>query len=213
MSFLTDTIKIKYINEGFLPNIPYHEISDMEMIDAFINAHSPITPQSLELEASLKYFDYMYPYDDIIQNNETLKSYWDILYSYIAKVCQAIKDYHSLTGKTFIPSWIASYMLGNVVSPRSVVENRHDLLVLLGRDNIDDVFIEDVYLACYKVSQDWVRKTHTEANFNISSIPSDISEDEFTKLIETECPSIYGALHVVKSLRLSQANQIRYEVK
>lgn len=213
MSFLTDTIKIKYINEGFLPNIPYHEISDMEMIDAFINAHSPIVSHSLELETSLKYFDYMYPYDDIIQNNETLKEHWSGLYDYIAKICKYIKDYHFLTGKTIIPSWIASYMLGNVVSPRSIVENRHDLLVLLGRDNIDDVFTEDIYLACYKVSQDWVRKTYAQAESNPSSEFSDMSEDEFIKFIEAEYPSIYGALHVIKSLRLSQANQIRYEVK
>lgn len=213
MSFLTDTIKIKYINEGFLPNIPYHEISDMEMINAFISRHSPNTPHSLELETSFKYFDYMYPYDDIIQNNETLQKHWNGLYDYIAKVCKYIKDYHFLTGKTIIPSWIASYMLGNVVSPRSIVENKHDLLVLLGRDNIDDVFTEDVYLACYKISRSWILKTYSGADFDSKLDIDNMSEDAIIKILELEYPSIYGALHVIKSLRLSQANQIRYEVK
>lgn len=37
MSLVHDLIKIKYVREGYLPNYPYHLISDSEMCDAFIN--------------------------------------------------------------------------------------------------------------------------------------------------------------------------------
>ena len=37
MSFVHDVIKIKYAREGYLPDLPYHLISDEEMCDAFIN--------------------------------------------------------------------------------------------------------------------------------------------------------------------------------
>lgn len=35
-NLLHDLIKIKYANEGYLPNTPYHQISDNEMLSAFI---------------------------------------------------------------------------------------------------------------------------------------------------------------------------------
>lgn len=35
-NLLHDLIKIKYVNEGYLPNTPYHQISDNEMLNAFI---------------------------------------------------------------------------------------------------------------------------------------------------------------------------------
>lgn len=35
MSFIHDIIKIKYIREGYLSNIPYHLVSDEEMFYAF----------------------------------------------------------------------------------------------------------------------------------------------------------------------------------
>ena len=35
--FIHDLIKIKYIREGYLPNYPYHMISDEEVFNAFIN--------------------------------------------------------------------------------------------------------------------------------------------------------------------------------
>ena len=40
MSLIHDIIKIKYINLGYLPNYPYHMISDREMFDAFIDLSS-----------------------------------------------------------------------------------------------------------------------------------------------------------------------------
>ena len=33
--FIHDTIKIMYVNMGYLPNFPFYLISDSEMIEAF----------------------------------------------------------------------------------------------------------------------------------------------------------------------------------
>ena len=37
MTFIHNNIKIKYVNLGYLPNWPYHLISDEEMFDAFMS--------------------------------------------------------------------------------------------------------------------------------------------------------------------------------
>ena len=37
MSLIHDAIKIKYIELGYLPDTPYHLISDAEMCDAFLH--------------------------------------------------------------------------------------------------------------------------------------------------------------------------------
>ena len=36
-SYIYNLIKIKYIREGYLPDLPYHLISDNEMYDAFLS--------------------------------------------------------------------------------------------------------------------------------------------------------------------------------
>ena len=49
MSYIHDIIKIKYVREGWLPNWPYHLISDQEMCDAFLKQDIRVIPQSLFL--------------------------------------------------------------------------------------------------------------------------------------------------------------------
>ena len=40
MNLTKDSIKIKYTREGYLPNYPYHMISDEEMFKAFLDVEN-----------------------------------------------------------------------------------------------------------------------------------------------------------------------------
>lgn len=84
-----------------------------------------------------------------------------------------------------IPDWLYSYMLGAVVSPNSDIKDRHDLLVLLDTDNIDDEIDAVSLVKCYNTSKAW-----------LNSISSD----------RKDCPTIFGEPHVIKALRLIKLN-------
>lgn len=135
MSLVHDLIKIKYVREGYLPNYPYHLISDDEMCDAFIRNE-------------LNYFDSNYPcLDDTL-----LDSYFNLK--------DAI-NYHLETFKSSshtIPDWVYSYMLGTVISVNSKTLDKHDLLVSLSLDNTDDVFTSQASKVCLRISTDWIKR-------------------------------------------------------
>ena len=134
--FIHDIIKIQYINEGYLPNYPYHMITDKEMFDAFL-----LTDEG--------YFDVNYPLLDglLAEPYRELK----------AGIKECIDAY--LTNGTEIPSWVYSYMLGNTTSINS---DTYDIMYLYELLNIEtsqsDIFGSEVQVACYKVSKEWLSK-------------------------------------------------------
>ena len=177
MTLVHDLIKMKYVDEGFLPDYPYHLISDEEMVKGFLN-----------LEGKYDFFRTTYPLPD-----EEFKPEYDKLLDVISKelslYLMSTKDGGTIH---MIPDWIYSYMLGTVIGPYSPQKDKHDLFVLLGTDNIDDEFLPNCYRECYRVSEKWLQK---------------YSYRELTPVMR--CPTIFGEAHVIKYLRLQQADIIR----
>lgn len=138
MNLLNDNIKIKFVREGYLPNWPYHEISNEEMCDAFISNGDG------------------YFYDNYPLLDESLKDQYDELVSAISYHLDKMRisddpDY-------MLPYWVYSYMVGSVISINSDTRDIHDLLVCLNVDNIDDIFTPAAQQWCYQVSKGWISK-------------------------------------------------------
>lgn len=134
--FIHDIIKIQYINEGYLPNYPYHMITDREMFDAFLQPREG-------------YFDVNYPLLDgvLFEPYTQLK----------AGIKSCIDAY--LTDGTAVPSWVYSYMLGNTFSVNSDTYDIMYLYELLGIETSQsDLFGSEVQMACYRVSKEWLSK-------------------------------------------------------
>ena len=135
--FIHNVIKMNYVREGYLPNYPYHLISDEEMFAAFLN------------DSEECYFNIMYPC-----RYEELKSQYN-------ELVDAIK-YHIdsfLTGETSsIPDWVYSYMLGSTITYTSNIQDKHDLFVLMNLDNIDDEFTSAICSTCLSLSASWINK-------------------------------------------------------
>lgn len=131
MSLIHDVIKIKYIREGYLPNYPYHLISDKEMFDAFLRDDEG-------------FFD----------------SYYHVSYESLIPVVNELKSDMSkkINSDDKIPDWIYSYMLGEVISSESSQKDIHDLLVLLECDNINDEITQVAYERCLTQSKNWIAK-------------------------------------------------------
>ncbi len=138
-----DVIKMNLVREGYLPNHPYHLISDVEMIDAFLSVDS-------EGNASGYFADYYPDHRDM----PTLHNYHEKLVEGILYHLNKYKDDNTYE----IPDWIYSYMIGACVGPKSDTLERHDLFTLLNLDNTDDEFTERIHFECYNVSKDWIRK-------------------------------------------------------
>jgi hypothetical protein len=139
-----DIIKIKYVERGYLPDFPYHLISDKEMFDAFI------------LSSSGTFFESTYPCPIDFETQ-----YTELITAIKYHITQYLEDQASVTSisKYEIPDWVYSYMLGIVVGPNSTESDRHDLFVLLGMDNIEDEFTSEIYAAIYRISQRWTYKS------------------------------------------------------
>lgn len=177
--FIHDIIKIKYVASGYLKNYPYHLISDKEMIQAFINT----TSESC-------YFYDQYPCIDF-----KYKSDYDVLVNAI----QYHTDMYLNSSSYVIPDWVYSYMLGTTVSIYSDSMDIHDLLVLLGIDNIDDEFSTSAFELCYKESKRWITR---QSGLSASDRYVMIGETK----IDTRPPTFFGEPHVIKSLRLKSAS-------
>ena len=143
-NLIHDVIKIRYVDEGYLPNIPYHLISDAEMCDAFI--------KDSEDE---DFWTYYYPLP-----SEYLQTQYDELKSAILWHIDQLKT--STDPSYSMPDWVYSYMLGNVLSVNSSIYDLHYLLVMLDADNINDVFTPIAAAECYKVSKNWLGKIPTD---------------------------------------------------
>ena len=111
---------------------------------------------------------------------DTYKTLIDTLISEIDTFCADKSDSRAL------PDWVYQYMLGSVIGPVSDKIDIHDLLVLLDADNMDDIFDAKGAGRCYQVSKSWLAKLSPTAR-------------------GSQVPTIFGAPHVVKALRVAQA--------
>jgi len=153
---------MKYVREGYLPNHPYHLISDDEMCDAFMRLTQDEEDEKGNPTGHYTYKGYfflMYPLLDLELNTED-SSYASMIYSNLVKAIH----YHVTTFKNrdydtvILPDWVYSYMLGTVVSVMSNTLDIHDIIEPLEVDNEDDLFEGEQSIACYKVSEEWNRK-------------------------------------------------------
>lgn len=230
MMLASNVVKIKYSDAGYLPNYPPHLISDEEMCQAFLTN-----------EISYFYDTYMLVEPGLIREyNKLLNAFRFHIARYLSKIEAWQQD---------LPSWVWSYMLGEVVHQESVQQDKHYLLTGLGCDNIDDDITPESQILCYKRSYDWVAKL--SKNLKILNVKSEIDKifknlpDElFYKYVEiifselkrwgvknTETwtiedyrkpglmdtskydinirpPAMFGEPHVIKLIRLSEADNI-----
>jgi hypothetical protein len=196
MSLMHDIIKIKYTRLGYLPNYPYHLISDEEMFDAFINLYDD-TSGSGDTSTNPYFFDDYYPNPfkdrDIIYVGPTgeqislrgeyirLKKYiTNLIVEYLNHLGSAEEDNYT------IPDWVYSYMLGEVIynvpgdpddfEYRSIL----DLLTLFDSNNINNYISPEVCSKCY-----------AESTKYISTLTTGIRP-----------PTVFGEPHVIKQLRM-----------
>lgn len=199
-----NNIKILYSQEGYLPNYPPHLISDEEMFDAFLNN-------------DFAYFKDYYP----LKNNNLQIQYETLLNAFRYHFARLFSSVESF--REDLPDWVYSYMLGEVVTDSSIQEDRHYLLVGLGKDNIDDEITSESQLQCYVFSSNWVNKLNkTLRKANLGTLLKDYELDEqqlivsdFEKFgvvfnesgdIDTRPPSMYGEPHVIKLIRLNEVS-------
>lgn len=103
----------------------------------------------------------------------------DALYAEIDKLKAAEGEEYRM------PDWVYTYMIGSVISVNSDWRDRHDLLTYLGIADLESEFTAEAQRRCYDISADWVRKLSGE---NIQPA------------------TMFGAPHVLKSIRLEEAN-------
>lgn len=234
--FIHDIIKIEYIRQGYLPDYPYHLISDKEMFDAFICDEMMIpkdiamnikqgesslweAPQKyivlfslsyyelamdggneailirgsrynlsrfaellgIDIECKLSpecYFSANYPEPNKFSSEyDTLVS---ALYYHINAYFQSTEAREEGT----IPDWVYSYMNCSVIGPNSSQDDIQYLLYMLNLTNARNEFTDDVYESCYEISSKWVNKLPPGKKVS-------------------RPPSMFGELHVVKSLRIA----------
>ena len=184
--FIHDLVKIHLTREGYLPNYPYHLISDEEMCDAFLpyeyDSTDPYAGYDKCMEAEINYFRDFYSCDF-----DVLSDAYKLLVSEIAWHLNELKissdDHYQL------PDWIYSYMLGSTLGPTSDIHDLHDMFVLLDTDNLYDEFTEECAQACYAESTQWLKKLPEDARIH-------------------RPPTMFGEPHVIKSLRLKALNFI-----
>jgi hypothetical protein len=190
-----DIIKIKYVSLGYIKkNYPYHLISDEEMFNAFIDAGTGL--QSNLIDPKVRFFDMYYPNpfaeEDVIYKKRnskgevieeiSLSGEYNKLKSYMISV---IKDHVKYSGtpaedKYPIPSWIYTYMLGEVVYQQSDYRDIYDALELLGCANLDNEFTQQACVNCYATSLSY-----------ISTLTTGLRP-----------PTVFGEPHVIKNLRM-----------
>ena len=189
MSFLHDVIKIQFINIGYLPNYPYHLISDEEMVRAFYNKEAYVEGSSV----SCFFKDYYYYPEEWVKYAD-LKTGYDSLKDYIAT---SVADYLDPDKKTPLPDWIYSYMLMRPITFESGeldIVYLHDLLAsrygLAHEDELkvtgEYLFTEEMANLCYLTSLEWIQRNHSK-NYDRPA-------------------TMFGETHVTKSLRLAQAS-------
>ena len=168
MSLIHDTIKINLSRLGYLPNYPYHMISDSEMCDGFLSSDNT---------------GYFFDYYPLLDNSLQLE--YDALISAIRYYIYELKNPNS--DDYTMPEWVYSYMLGSTISIKS---DEYDISYLADMLNVKidfGVFSADMQRVCLDVSTKWLKKL-----------------SDADKLHRP--PTIFGEPHVIKSLRLANAD-------
>lgn len=140
---MSKVMKIKLVREGYLPNYPYHLISEEEMCEAFLHPtkdegyffdnYPCLAPTLLE------------PYQDLVAGiREQLRLY-----------CLSQFDPNKIET---LPDWVKSYMVGSTISVNSNPLDIHELLVGLNCDNLEDNFTEIATVGCYHISKSWIQR-------------------------------------------------------
>lgn len=202
-NFINQVVKIQLSAAGYLPDYPYHMISSAEMADAFFETKVTSDSAGVHVDSDFindgDFFHQLYlcpstwsadiqsAYQKLHRAIQLIVGNWKYLQT--ASVSSIIIDeediYCELTADR-LPDWIYSYVLCKVIGLYSPSEDIHDLLVLLDQDNINDEFLETTAANCYKISSEW-----------LSKFPGD----------DKRPPSIFGEMHVIKSLRLSKQGE------
>lgn len=186
MSLVNDTVKIKLVRYGYLKNYPPHLLSDEEMIEGFYKYFEDFYYKPMKSEYENPAHVDPYPMISVRANDQydDMIEHLDVLYDYIKSSCtRALELAHAQGEDIIVDDWIYSYMLGSTVGPKSDTRDIHDLLVLMNADNIDDIFTRIASETCYKISKKWIAKTYLGSS-------------------NKRPPSVFGELHVIKSLRL-----------
>ena len=178
--FVYDLIKIMYSERGFLPNFPYHLISDREMFNAF-------------LYTEYNFFDFSYP--NLL--SETVLG--DTPYNNLKKAIGYHVDKAIETADTdtpyIPPDWIISYMLGTPISVRSTQYDVSYLQRLFGLPYNNDVFDTLTSYNCYYESLRWLQK-NTQKEY----------AEYKGETIDIRPPAVFGEPHVVKSGRIQESS-------
>lgn len=138
MNHMHKIIKIMYSEMGFLPDHPYHLISDKEMFDAFLGENG--------------FFATYYPCPD-----DKFREAYDALLNYIT---DCINKFQSDEDEE-IPAWVYSYM---IMRPITYASPEEDIDYLCEMANIDvsagslAEFTTDVAETCYEISTRWLQK-------------------------------------------------------
>lgn len=175
MNFIHDAAKIRLSKLGYLPNYPYHLISDEELFDAFISSDP----------SKQTYFSDYYPC-----LAESLQEAYENLVKGILYHIDSYKKEKG--GRIPLPIWIYSYMLGSAIGVESDKLDIHDLIYPLGVDNIEDEFNERAEIACYNISKRWIESVGR----SIVKLPDGTE-------IDTRPPTLFGEPHVVKYIRVN----------
>lgn len=161
-----DIIKIKYAREGFLPDYPYHLVSNEEMVQAFLR------------EDKECFFYDNYPCID-----DSLRKFYDPLVEQIKFHLDRFLERDNKKS-TKLPNWVYSYMIGSTIGPHSDLYDIHDLLVMMNLDNIEDELRVPAYLEMYKISQKYVRKLTEEERLHRP--PTIFGEPHVVKILRLE---------------------------
>lgn len=114
---------------------------------------------------------------------EDLQEAYDTL---VADMTARINDF--LENETELPAWIYSYMIQGTIGPQSEEEDISYLYDLCNMDSKTTLaeFSPELARRCYSISKKWIER-----------LPSKYADRPYT---------MFGEPHVVKSLRLDQAN-------
>lgn len=125
-----------YVDMGFLPNYPYHLISDKEMFDAFLREDG--------------FFETYYPCPD--------PEFEDAYDALLQCITNYINNFE--TDGTPIPNWVYSYMIMRPVTYESDEEDIDYICELANIDKPDllAVFTKQVAETCFEVSTRWLQK-------------------------------------------------------
>lgn len=208
-----DVIKIRLVEDGYLPNYPYHMMSDREMFNAFMGTDGA------------GYFQDNYQCMD--KTNDVLKIFY---YQLALSIAYYISMYQ--VAEQAIPDWVYSYMLGSTISIYSDKLDIHDLNASLHTPNDGVAFTLASSVACMNESASSIgyAMANQRTAIPLEGEKKQAVEDFFRSIVigtdeATEPPTditlydiyhstgdmvyirpitMFGEPHVLKSLRLKQ---------